>query len=252
MIVIDINCDMGESWNDQKIGNDKAMFPLISSCNIGCGMHGGDPLTIEETIQHAIDYNLNIGAHPSYPDREGFGRTKIVISPKELKASIKYQVAALKGMTESKGAKLKFVKPHGALYNSMATDKNESEIVIDAILEIDKNLSLMGMAGSEMEDVAKSKNIAFIPEAFIDRMYNSKGSLVSRKYKNASITDPDEAIKQALSIIKNGNVHTIDGSLININANTLCIHGDNPSAVEIGRRVAYEFEKVGIKIQPFK
>jgi len=151
---IDINCDLGESYGNYKIGIDDAVFPYLSSCNIACGFHGGDPLHIKSTISKAIKYNVQIGAHPSYPDRLGFGRNKMNIAGRELQAIVEYQVAALKSMVESQGTQLNYVKPHGALYNSLSNDIEEAKYVFAGILAIDPNLKIMGLAGSAVESYA--------------------------------------------------------------------------------------------------
>jgi UPF0271 protein len=230
---IDINCDLGESYGNIKIGNDEAIFPFISSCNIACGFHGGDAYQIEQTLKLAKEYNTRIGAHPSYPDLENFGRTKMILPKEELKAIIKYQVSALKGMTECEGLTLKYVKPHGALYNVAADDAEEAECIVTAIKEIDVHLALMGLAGSEMELCARRHNMHFIPEAFGDRRYNREGRLVPRGKRGAVIHDPEDAINQIIGIIKNREVISIEGIKTKIRASSICIHGDNSYAIEI-------------------
>lgn len=230
---IDINCDMGESYGRFKIGNDEAIFPFITSCNIACGYHGGDPLVIEETIQNALKHKVQIGAHPSYPDLSGFGRRGMDIAKDELCALIKYQIAALKGMTESCGGKLAYVKPHGALYNATASKREEAMAVIEAIREIDGTLAVMGLAGSVIEEIAKEEMIPFIGEAFADRKYTSDGKLMSRRITGSVIYDPEEAAQQVLSIVIKNQVVSDDDVTVNLNAQSICIHGDNPSAVAI-------------------
>jgi len=159
-LTIDLNCDMGESYGNYKIGNDDRIMPYITSCNVACGFHGGDPLQIERTIKNALKHNLQIGAHPSYPDLQGFGRRKMNVPPDELKAIIKYQIAAVKGIAESLGGKLTYVKPHGALYNSAADDKEIVASIVNAIKEIDEELAFLGLAGSkEMQAVAKKQEL---------------------------------------------------------------------------------------------
>lgn len=230
---IDINCDMGESYGRFKIGNDKAIFPYISSCNIACGFHGGDPLTIERTIKLAIQHHVRIGAHPSYPDLSGFGRRKMKINSDELEALLKYQIAALQGMAKSQGAQLDYVKPHGALYNSAAFDEEESRSIIKAIRQVDPQLKLMGLAGAPIQHIAHEAGITFIAEAFADRKYESNGRLRARSNKDAVLHDPAEAAQQVLSIIQQHKVIAADGQSIPLKAESICIHGDNPHVVEI-------------------
>ena len=243
---IDINCDMGESFGQFKIGNDKGIFPHITSCNIACGFHGGDPLTIENTILGAIKNGVNIGAHPSYPDLPGFGRRKMDLKKPELKALVKYQVAVVKGLAESLGKTITYVKPHGALYNFMIVNEGETRCVIEAIKEIDNQLMLMGLAGSQVERIAREMNIEFIAEAFADRRYEPDGTLVSRSKENAVISDPDQAADQVISIIKNNSIECLDGTSIPVKAGSICIHGDNPAAVEILATITKKLEENNI------
>ncbi|MCX2745882.1 LamB/YcsF family protein [Mangrovivirga sp. M17] len=247
---IDINCDMGESYGQFQVGNDDILFPYISSSNIACGYHGGDPLFIENTIKKALNLNLNIGAHPSYPDLAGFGRRKMEMSFDELRTIIKYQVSAVKGICESLGGKLSHVKPHGALYNTAANDEKVSLAIVSAIREIDSSLILLGKSSSQMEKVAKEKKVRFASEAFIDRRYDKSGNLVHRSIAEAVISDPDIAITQALDIILKKKVLTIDNEYINIECDSLCIHGDNPIAGKILEKLKDSFEQNNIEISP--
>ena len=230
---MDINCDMGESYGNFIVGNDSAIFPYITSCSIACGFHGGDPRSIARTIKMALVYNLRIGAHPSYPDLAGFGRRKMEMEYEELVAIIQYQVAALKAMVEAYGGRLAYVKPHGALYTTAAQEEKESAALIEAIREIDDNLYLMGFAGSITEEIAHVKNMPFIAEAFADRRYVSATQLVPRIEKNAVITSAEEAVLQVASIVHDKKITAIDGTEILINAQSICIHGDNPAAIDI-------------------
>lgn len=232
-MTIDLNCDMGESYGNYQIGNDEAIFPYITSCNIACGFHGGDPLTIEQTIQQALAHGVRIGAHPSYPDLMGFGRRNMDLSVEELSALIKYQVSALKGMTESLGGQLTYVKPHGALYNTAATSIIISKTVIKAVRSIDKQLAVMGLAGSIIEQIARVQKVPFIAEAFADRQYTDEGKLQARTVEGAIINDPFKSAEQVISIIKDQQVISDTGNFVPIQAQSICIHGDNPSAVGI-------------------
>lgn len=243
---IDINCDMGESYGRFKVGNDDDVFPYITSCNIACGFHGGDPLHIERTIAGALKHDVQIGAHPSYPDLAGFGRRRMQLSREELKAIIKYQTAALKGMAESLGGRLAYVKPHGALYNTAADDESESSTIIRAIREIDPRLALMGLAGSTTERVAAREGVPFIAEAFADRKYGSNGRLMSRDKAGSVISDPQEAAAQVLSIILEQRVVSADGKSVPIRAQSICIHGDSPAAIDILRTLDRVLRERGI------
>lgn len=234
---MDINCDMGESTGSTIVGQDELIMPYISSCNIACGFHGGDPVHIEKTIQFALKYNVRMGAHPSYPDLIGFGRRPMNIPKNELKSILRYQIAALKGMVESAGGVLSYVKPHGALYNTASKDKNESRIIIEAIQSIDSNLALMGFAGSIMEEMANKMGVEFIAEAFADRRYESDGSLMSRSKPGAVISDPETVVEQVRKLTESQQVVAADESIIPVKAKSICVHGDNSSAPEIVRKI---------------
>ena len=243
---IDINCDMGESFGRFTVGNDEAIFPWITSCNIACGFHGGDPLHMEKTIQLALKYGVRIGAHPSYPDLGGFGRRNMQLSRHELKAILKYQISAIKGMSESLGASLEYVKPHGALYNTASKEESEALTIIQAIREIDPHLAFMGLAGSLMERLAREQGIPFIAEAFADRSYEPDGKLMSRNKKGAVIHDPQLSVEQVLSMVKDQLVRTSDGSMYPIQAQSFCIHGDNPTALAILQALHEALHRNGI------
>lgn len=230
---IDLNCDMGESYGNFKIGNDDRIFPYITSCNIACGFHGGDPLHIENTIKKAIRYGVQIGAHPSYPDLQGFGRRKMQIPSNELIAIIKYQISAVKGITESLGGRLAYVKPHGALYNTATDDEQVATNIVQAIKEIDKNLAILGLAGSNMKRVAIREGIRFVAEAFADRKYTSNARLLSRSIENSVIHNPQKAAEQVLSLVMNKEVISDENIRVRVFAQSICIHGDNPQVEAI-------------------
>lgn len=235
--MIDINCDMGESFGAYIIGNDEAIFPYISSCNIACGGHAGDPLHIDRTLRLAVKYGVRIGAHPGFPDLQGFGRRPLQMSAEELDASIRYQVSALKGMAESVGGKIWYVKPHGALYNMASKDPEICHIVVHAIASLEIKLALMGLAGSHMGDIAHEQGLDYIAEAFADRAYESNGLLRSRALEGAVLSDPVKAAEQVVSISVDGMVKTYDGSDLEIRADSFCIHGDNPAAIPILKEI---------------
>jgi len=234
---IDLNCDMGESFGIYRIGNDREIMPFITSCNVACGFHGGDPLQIEKTLKNAKEHNLRIGAHPGYPDLNGFGRRAMKLSEDELRTCIKYQVAALIGMAKSLGITVAYVKPHGALYNKMADSEDDSRIVIQAVLDVDSSLAVMGLAGSKTEIVTQALGVPFIAEAFADRTYNALVRLTSRNEAGSVITDPQQAKKQVISLVRKKQVETLEGTYINIKADSFCVHGDNQNAIAILREI---------------
>ncbi|HMQ49549.1 MAG TPA: 5-oxoprolinase subunit PxpA [Saprospiraceae bacterium] len=251
MPTIDINCDLGESFVHYAMGNDEAVFPFITSCNVACGFHGGDPLHIENTIRKALTYGINIGAHPSYPDLQGFGRRPMKIAPEELKALLKYQIAAVKGLTESLGGRLKHVKPHGALYNAAAVDEWEAECVLEAVAEMDGQLILLGMAGSVMEEMAHKRGMPFIAEAFADRAYTAAGLLKSRKEPDSVIFDPHQAAHQVLNLVERQEVRSDTGAWVTVKAQSICLHGDNPNVVAIVQTIHLILSQNSISISPF-
>lgn len=246
---IDINCDLGESYGHFQVGNDDALFPFISSCNIACGFHGGDPVHIERAIQGAIQAGVRIGAHPGYPDLAGFGRRFMQIPSNELCAILKYQIAALHGLTESMGGKLAYVKPHGALYNKAAVDDAEARVVVEAIQAMHPGLSLMGLAGSAMERAAARAGLPFIREGFIDRRYTEQGTLRSRTLPGAMVETEEEAATQAVEMIQHQRVRSDSGKWIPMQVDSLCVHGDNPHAAAYLQALTQSLYKEGISIK---
>jgi UPF0271 protein len=251
MKVIDVNCDLGESYGSFKIGNDALVFPFITSCNIACGQHGGDPVTTEQTIQNAIKYGVQVGAHPSYPDLAGFGRRKMQLSADELKSIVKSQIAIIDGLARSYGTKLKYVKPHGALYNSLADDADEAAAFVSAIGAYDNSLAIMGLPHSELEKAARSANINFIKEGFIDRRYQTGGRLQARSEAGAVLENVDDMIQQFEDLVTKRQVKTNSGHMINMQIDSLCIHGDNPKAAALLTALHEKAKKLGVTIQKF-
>lgn len=248
---IDLNCDLGESYGRFQIGNDEAIMPYISSCNIACGYHGGDPLTIVKTIELAARHGVQIGAHPSYPDLQGFGRRDMKLSAEELSAAIKYQVMAVKGLTEAAGQQLMHVKPHGALYNAAAKDAELARTVIDTIYSIDPTLILVGPAMNPMRDYALSIGLRYAAEAFADRRYTDDLTLVSRTHPEAMITDDQEAQRQVIDMVLHEKITTVSGTTQNIIADTICLHGDQPNAVAFAQNISKALFLAGVSIQPY-
>lgn len=228
-----INCDMGEGFGRYQIADDAALMPYIDACNIACGFHAGDPNTIRKTIELAIAHGVDCGAHPSYPDRQGFGRRKMDISKPELQAMVTYQIAAVAGMATSLGTKINHVKPHGALYNEAAKNEAVAVAIVDAILSISSELVLYAPPKSVIASIAGYKHLAVQFEAFADRTYMIDGSLSSRKVEGAIIHDPIQASRQVNNMLTHQLVSTLDGNEISITADTFCVHGDHPNALAI-------------------
>ncbi|MGA7194530.1 MAG: 5-oxoprolinase subunit PxpA [Anaerolineales bacterium] len=225
---IDLNCDMGESFGQYKLGNDEAIMPFITSANIACGFHAGDPLVMQSAIRLAKKFNVAIGAHPSWPDLQGFGRREMALSAEETEAIVLYQIGALAGFAKAEGVELRHVKPHGALYNQAAKDKNLANAIARAVKAFSADLILVGLAGSSLIEAGIEIGLRVANEGFPDRNYNADGTLASRKQANAIIESPDEVAAHALMLAQNG----IDFSGQRVNVDTLCLHGDNLHAAE--------------------
>jgi len=252
MISIDLNCDMGESYGPRIVGDDAAIMPFISSVNIACGFHGGDPTVINKTIELAKRFEVSIGAHPSFQDLENFGRTEILLSEEEIFLLVVYQVSALQGLVKLNSAQLHHVKPHGALYNMSARDKSYARAIARAVKAVDPALILFGLSGSKSIAVAADMGLTTCSEVFADRTYQDDGSLTPRSHADAMINDPADAVKQVLMMVEDGRVKTVSGKMISVKAETICIHGDTPGAADYARSIRAGLEKKGIKIGPIK
>ena len=247
---VDLNCDLGESFGNYTCGMDASVIPHISSANVACGFHAGDPLVMDKTVKLAKQYGAAVGAHPGYPDLVGFGRRNMAVSAAELKAMMQYQIGALQAFCRSQGVKLQHVKPHGAMYNMAAKDRKLADAICDAILEIDDSLILLGLSGSEMLKAAKDKGLRYASEVFADRAYEDDGSLTPRALEGSVITDEDEAIKRVLQMVNDGTVVTRSGKVIPIEADSICLHGDGAKAVEFAQRIRAELTDSGVEIVP--
>ncbi len=249
---IDLNCDLGESYGKMTSQYDEIIMPYLSSCNIACGFHSGDPVTIERTIQMATDHDVAIGAHPSFPDLQGFGRRVMHIPQAELTAIIRYQIAALKGMTEALGGTLHHVKPHGALYNFAAKNEAAAQAIIDAVKSIDDKLIVYGLPNSFLEKKAKQTDLSFAKETFADRRYERDGSLRARTRAGAVIEQKNEVLAQVRMIVEKKQVKTHDNEIISLEADTICLHSDTQGAANLARQIHEMLTSNGIKIHPVK
>jgi UPF0271 protein len=245
---IDLNADVGESFGPWRMGEDERLIPLVSSVNIACGAHAGDPLTITRTVRLAISHNAAIGAHPGYPDLAGFGRRDLEMSPDELESSLIAQVGAVQAIARSEGASVRHVKPHGALYNRTARDEELAATVAGAIARLDLDVILVGLAGSALLAAGRAASLAVLAEGFADRAYEADGSLRDRR-KPGAILAPAAAAAQAVSIAQDRCVVATDGTRVAIEAETLCIHGDGPEAVATAAAVRTALEAAGIAIR---
>ena len=234
---MDINSDMGEGFGAWDMGNDALLLDYITSTNIACGWHAGDPARMKKLVEMASKKRVHIGAHPGLPDLEGFGRREMAISEQDAYNYVLYQAGALKAFVDAIGNKLHHVKPHGALYNQAAKDIKLARGIARAVKDLGSEVILYGLAGSCLIDAAKELNVPVWQEVFADRRYTKEGFLVPRTQAGAVIEDEVDALNQVISLSKNGKVIVIDGSEIKIQADTLCIHGDNPHAVEFAKRI---------------
>lgn len=249
--VIDINADVGERPDALADGTEAAIIGLISSANIACGGHAGDDETMRQVIRLCMQYGVSIGAHPSYPDRARFGRERLLLSTNEIQATVFEQVRALGRNAQSFGAELRHVKPHGALYNTAAVDLAAAEAIAEGVGKWSRDLTLVGLAGSLMLTVWQEKGFRIAGEAFADRMYESDGTLRSRKKENAVITDPEVACRQAIGIIRDGTVISVEGVARPMRADTLSVNSDTPHAVEILAALRRTFLSMGIAVKSF-
>lgn len=248
---IDINCDMGESYGRIKLADSKALLPYVSSCNLACGMHGGDYAVIKSCIHEALKNNVQIGAHPSFPDFYGFGRRNSSINLDKLHASISFQLEYLNSLLEEEGAIMHYVKPHGALYHTLARNKIYADSFINTILQFNPSLKIMGLAGSDFENRVAQSNLTFIPEAFADRKYTKEGLLVSRIHSKAVIHEVDEVLVQVFNLIKDKEVLSVENIPIKINCKSICVHGDHPNTIAILKELSIFLSKHKITKKAF-
>jgi UPF0271 protein len=245
---VDLNADVGESLGPWPMGDDDRLIPLVTSVNVACGAHAGDPLTIDRTIRTALAHRVAIGAHPGYPDLIGFGRRDLDMAPDELEASLVYQVGAVAAFARAAGTVLRHVKPHGALYNLAARDPAVAATIARAVARVSGELILVGLAGSVMLSAAADAGLACAAEAFADRAYEADGTLRSRRLPGALLESPDRVAAQALSIVRDGRVTSHDGRVVAVRADTICIHGDSPAAAEFAMAIRGSLEAAGAKI----
>lgn len=245
---IDMNCDMGESFGAWKMGNDEEILPFVSSANIACGYHAGDPATMRKTVAAAIKHGVCIGAHPGLPDLQGFGRRNMAISPQEAYDMMVVQIGSLAAVAASQGAKLTHVKAHGQLYNMSVKNEALAKALAKAVFDVNKDLVFFGLAGSLMLDIAESIGLRTASEVFADRLYQPDGTLTPRTQPGAMIEDVEVSIRQTLQMVQDGTVTASDGSKVKVRADTLCIHGDQPGAVTFAKSIREALTREGVTI----
>jgi UPF0271 protein len=246
---IDLNCDMGESFGPWPMGNDAALMQHITSANIACGFHAGDPIIMQKTVRLALEHGVAIGAHPGYPDLQGFGRRNMQLSPDEVYAAVLYQIGALQAIARAEGAPLHHVKPHGALYNAAAKDRALADAIARAVRAAGADLLLYGLSGSALIAAGEAAGLHTCSEVFADRTYQSDGSLTPRTQPGALIEDTGKAVEQALEMVRRQRVKSLDGQWVPLQADTICLHGDGPHAVEFAQALFAVFKREGIEVK---
>ena len=250
-VTIDLNADLGEGFGDSRASEDSELLQIVSSANIACGFHAGDAATMRQSVRVARDRGVAIGAHPSYPDIPGFGRRELGLSPREIEHHVSYQIDALSAICAEESAKIVYVKPHGALYNRAAWDPQAAKAIVRSIRSENAGLTLLGLPASEMSRAAEELSVRYANEAFVDRAYTSDGRLLPRSEPNAVIDDAEVAVERALNLVEEGRLISIDGRELRINAQSLCVHGDTPSAAAMLRELRGRLVDSGVRIAPF-
>ena len=247
-ITVNLNADLGEGYGAYAMGDDESMLGIVSSANIACGFHAGDPVVMTRTVKNALSKGVSLGAHPAYPDLQGFGRRPMRLSPAELEAMVAYQIGALMGIAATCGGTVTHVKPHGALSNMAAVDESLSMAIGRAIKGVDPSLIFLAIAGSEMAKAGRALGLATAEEVCADRAYDDSGNLVSRSQPGAMIHDPEVAATNVLRMLEDGVIVSITGKRIPCTAHSVCVHGDEPSAVAMATTLRQTLEAKGVRI----
>lgn len=248
---VDLNCDLGESFGNYTCGLDEEVLPYISSANVACGFHASDPMVMKRTVELAKKYGVSIGAHPGFPDLQGFGRRNMMMQPEEIKALIQYQIGALDAFCRASGVLLKHVKPHGALYNMAAKDISMARAICQSIAQIDSSLVVLAQGGSCLAQAAGECGLPFAKEVFADRAYEENGTLVARSKPGAVITEEKEAVDRVISMVKYKKVKAITGKEIPVQADSICVHGDGKKAVTFVKLIGERLQAEGVAIASF-
>jgi 5-oxoprolinase (ATP-hydrolysing) subunit A len=250
-VTVDLNADLGESFGVWRLGDDDAMLDVVTSANIACGFHAGDPALLARTCRAAAERGVRIGAQVSYRDLAGFGRRFIDVTAEDLTADVMYQIGALQALAQAAGSTVSYVKPHGALYNTIVTHAEQAAAVAAAVHAVDPALPVLGLAGSRFFDEADALGLTTVAEAFADRAYRPDGQLVSRREHGAVLQDADAIAERVLTMVTTGRVDAVDGSTIDVTVKSVCVHGDSPGAVQIARAVADRLTAEGVTLAPF-
>ncbi|ADG77246.1 5-oxoprolinase subunit A OS=Tsukamurella paurometabola (strain ATCC 8368 / DSM / CCUG 35730/ CIP 100753 / JCM 10117 / KCTC 9821 / NBRC 16120 / NCIMB 702349/ NCTC 13040) OX=521096 GN=pxpA PE=3 SV=1 [Tsukamurella paurometabola] len=248
---IDLNADCGESYGAWRLGDDDALLGIVSSANVACGFHAGDPSTLRATCARAVEQGVRIGAQVGYADVRGFGRRFIEVPPADLTADVIYQIGALQAIARSVGGEVTYVKPHGALYNAIVGHTSQARAVVDGVLACTSGLPVLGLPGSEFLRIAAEQGLHPVAEAFADRAYTPEGTLVPRSHPGSVLHDPDEIAARVVRMVFDDTVEAIDGTEVELHADSVCLHGDNPEAVRVAARLRTVLEGAGAEIAPF-
>lgn len=251
MVAIDVNSDLGESYGVWTLGDDAAMLGIVTSANVACGFHAGDPSVLRAACSLAVRNGVAIGAQVSFPDLPGFGRRHLDMAPDELRDAVLYQLGALDAFAQVAGAEIAYVKPHGALYHATATHRSAAQALVAAAAEYDPTLAVLGLPGSELLAAADDAGLEAVPEAFADRAYTPEGGLVSRREVDSVLTDVDVVAERAVRIATDNEVVAVDGSVVRVQARSICVHGDTPGAVDLARAVRAALDAAGVGVYRF-
>ena len=251
MSVIDLNADLGESFGQWTLGDDDALLDLVTSANVACGFHAGDPTVLRHTCERAADRGVVIGAQVGYRDLAGFGRRFIDVEPDDLTNDVLYQIGALDAFARVAGTQVRYVKPHGALYNAIVRHEAQAAAVVEAVRRYDPSLPVLGLPGSVWLRLAEEAGLTVVPEAFADRAYTPEGTLVPRREPGAVLHDPEEVARRCVRMTTRGEVEAVDGSVVAVQAASLCVHGDSPGAVAMARAVRAQLEEAGATVAAF-
>lgn len=252
MYQVDINCDLGESFGQYTIGADEQILEYVTSANIACGFHAGDPTVMRKTVRMALDKGVKIGAHPGLQDLAGFGRRPMAISAEEAYDLVIYQIGALSAFLKAEGSTMQHVKPHGALYNMAAENTELSESIAQAVYDVDPNLVLFGLSGSELALAGERIGLQVAHEVFSDRTYQTDGTLTSRREPHALIEEDERAVHQVVRMVREGRVRTVQGEDIELKADTVCIHGDGSHALQFAKTITAKLKEAGIHLKAFQ
>ncbi len=248
---VDLNADLGEGFGQWRLTDDEALLDTVTSANVACGFHAGDPSTMRRVCEAALVRDVSIGAHVGYRDLAGFGRRFVDVAPEELRDDVVYQLAALVGTAASVGARVRYVKPHGALYNAVVHHREQAAAVVAAVAAVDRSLPLVGLPGSLVLDLAAAEGLSTVTEAFADRAYTPEGTLVSRRLPGSVLHDVDDVVARCVAMATGGTVADVDGAPLHVSARSLCVHGDTPGAVQVARAVRAGLEGAGVRVAAF-